>query len=477
MNTALLIIFSVIVFSSLLGVCAGRRKKMDLEMWTVGGRRFGVILIWLLTAGEIYTTFTFLGASGWAYSRGAPAFYILIYGTLAYTISFFILPTLWRIGKKYSLHTQPDYFIHRYNNRYLGVFVAIVGVIFIVPYLQLQLKGLGLIVTEASNRTIGFEAAVLISFFLTTLFVFTSGIRGSAWVSVVKDIMMILAVAIVGIGVPYIYFGGIGPMFRALAAQHPNHLVFPGATASMDALWVMSTVLLTGAGFYMWPSIFATVFSAKNAETIKRNAIIMPLYQLPILLVFMVGFTALLVVPGLKDGDFAFLTLVNRTYPPWFMGFVGAAGAVTAMVPASVLVLFGSMLVAKNVYQTGFHPKASEESVLFVSRIMIVVIMGTSLGFAIFMPNALVELLLIGYNGVSQFCPGVLLGLFWKRINATAVFSGMIAGLGLVLFLVFGKHDPCMGLNAGFVALVANFAVAILVTFLFAPAQAEEMHV
>jgi SSS family solute:Na+ symporter len=464
MNLALIIIFSVIFLSAVLGVFAGRGKKMDLEMWTVGGRRFGVILIWLLMAGEVYTTFAFLGASGWAYSKGAPAFYILIYCTLAYTVSFFILPVIWRLGKKHNLHTQPDFFIHRYDSRYLGVFVAVVGVIFTIPYLQLQLKGLGSIVTEASNRTIGFNTAVVIAFLLTVAFVLTSGIRGSAWVSVIKDILMLLAVGVVGLGVPHIYFGSIGGMFRALLAQHPNHLTFPGATTNMDTLWVMSTVLLTGAGFYMWPSIFATAFSAKSAETIKRNAIIMPLYQLPVLLVLLVGFTALLVIPGLKDGDFAFLSLVNKTYPPWFMGIVGAAGAVTAMVPASILVLFASTLIAKNVYQTGFNPRASEQSVVRLSRFMVIVIMAASLVFAIWLPNALVDLLLIGYNGVSQFCPGVVLGLFWRRINAQAVFSGMIAGLSLVLLL--HRHDPFWGMNLGFVALVVNFMVTVFISWL-----------
>jgi solute:Na+ symporter, SSS family len=469
MNTALMIIFAVVLFSSLLGVFAGTRQKMDLEMWTVGGRRFGVILIWLLMAGEIYTTFTFLGASGWAYSRGAPSFYILIYGTLAYSLSFFILPIIWRIGKREGLHTQPDFFVYRYDSRYLGVFVAVVGVIFIIPYLQLQLKGLGLIVTEASNHTIGFNTAIVISFFLTCVFVFTSGIRGSAWVSVVKDIMMLLSVVIVGLGVPYMYFGGIGNMFHSLAETHPGHLTFPGATSTMDSWWVMSTVLLTGAGFYMWPNIFGTAFSAKSSDTIKRNAIIMPLYQLPILLILFVGFTALMVIPGLKDGDFAFLAIVHKSYPPWFMGFVGAAGAVTAMVPASILVLFASTLIAKNVYQTGINPRASEASVIRLSRLMVIVIMATGLLFAILLPNALVDLLLIGYNGVSQFCPGVMFGLFWKRANAKGVFWGMFAGLAAVLVLILGKHDPFLGLNAGFVALALNFVVTILVSLLTSP--------
>ena len=73
--TALLIIVGIVGLGSFIGFLAGARRKMDLEQWTVGDRGFGLVLVWLLMAGETYTTFTFLGASGWAYSRGGPALY------------------------------------------------------------------------------------------------------------------------------------------------------------------------------------------------------------------------------------------------------------------------------------------------------------------------------------------------------------------------------------------------------------------
>jgi len=465
-NPALLIIFGTILVSTIVGVYAGRRVKMNLENWTVGGRRFGGVIIWLLMAGEIYTTFTFLGASGWAYSKGAPTYYILIYGTLAYTFSFFLLPEIWKLGKRHGLHTQPDYFIKVYGSRALGVFVAAIGILSILPYLQLQLAGLGFIVEVASNGAIGSKLAILISFVLTCVFVYTSGIRGSAWVSVIKDVMMIAAVAIVGLGLPRLYFGGIGKMFKAIIAQKPEHLVFPGASPSMDVLWVMSTVLLTGLGFYMWPHVFGSAFSAKSEKVLKRNAIIMPFYQIPILLVFMVGFTAFLVLPGLKNGDTAFLALVQKAYPSWFLGFVGAAGAVTAMVPASILVLFAATLLAKNVYQAGFNPGASEATVMRLSRVMVLVVSAAALLLALFLPNALVDLLLIGYDGASQLFPGVVLGLFWKRVSRTGVVAGLITGVAIVVFLVFGGHDPFLGLNAGFVALAVNAVIAVGISLL-----------
>ena len=417
-------------------------------------------------AGEIYTTFTFLGASGWAYSKGAPAFYILIYGALAYTLSFFILPALWKVGKRHGLHTQSDFFIKRYDSRLLGVLVALIGVFCIIPYLQLQLAGLGFIVQVASNGAIHPNVAIVISFVLTCAFVYTSGLRGAAWVAIIKDVMMILAVFIVGIGVPFIYFGGFGKMFQALIKQKPNYLVFPGAVAHMDVLWVMSTLLLTGLGFYMWPHVFGSAFSAKSDKILKRNAIIMPFYQIPVLLVFIIGFTALLVIPNLENGDMAFLALVNKTYPSWFMGFVGAAGAITAMVPSAILVLFASTLIAKNVYQAGINPRASEEKVMSLSRFMVLAIMTLALVFTFLFPSELVYLLIFGYDGVSQFFPGVVFGLFWKRVTKAAVLSGLIAGISLVVFLILAGKDPFLGMNAGFVGLVVNTLITLTVSLM-----------
>ena len=461
MTPALAIILAVIAVSAAVGLLAARRQPLDLESWSVGGRRFGVLIMWLLMAGEIYTTFTFLGASGWAYSRGAPTFYILIYGTLAYVLSFFLLPPLWRMGKRLNLHTQPDFFITVYRSRVLAVLVAVIGILSLLPYLQLQLRGLGLIVEVSSGGAVSSSTAIAVSFVLTCTFVYTSGLRGAAWVSVIKDVLMIAAVSIVGIGLPLKYFGGFGRMFETLAARHPGHLIFPGATSDLGVAWVMSTVLLTGAGFYMWPHTFASAFSAKSDKVLRRNAVIMPFYQLPIVLVFMVGFTALLVLPGLKNGDLAFLTLVRESYPSWFLGFVGAAGAVTAMVPASVLVLFAATLLAKNVYGEVFRPQADERSILRLSRILVLAIMALALVFTIVFPSALVNLLLIGYDGVSQFFPGVVLGLLWKNVRAEGVLCGLTAGFAAAAGLVFSHHDPVFGLNAGFVALILNALLAV----------------
>src|ERR1700686_2464038 len=180
-------ILVIVALGATLGMLAGFRRKMDLEQWTVGGRGFGGVLMYLLMAGEVYTTFAFLGASGWAYSRGGPSLYIMAYLTLAYVVSFFILPQIWEVGKRFGMQTQSDFFSVRYGNKYLAGFVCIVGIASFIPYLQLQLTGLGIIVSIASFDGIGRTPAMTISVCLLVAFVFASGVRAVAWVSVLKD--------------------------------------------------------------------------------------------------------------------------------------------------------------------------------------------------------------------------------------------------------------------------------------------------
>jgi SSS family solute:Na+ symporter len=457
-------IFVIVALGVAIGFLAGVHRKMDLEQWTVGSRGFGSLLIFLLMAGEVYTTFAFLGASGWAYSRGGPTLYILAYLTLAYVVSFFILPQIWEVGQKYKMQTQSDFFNTRYGNKYLAGFVCVVGIASFIPYLQLQITGVGIIVSIASFDGIGRTPAMAASVVLLVAFVLASGVRAVAWVSVLKDILMVFAAVSIGIGIPYIHFGGIGPMFAALAHSRPAHLTMPGATSNLGHTWFISTVLLTAMGFYMWPHAFGAAFTAKSGDTLRRNAVVMPLYTITLVFIFLVGFTAVLVVPGLPNGDLSLLTIVRKSFPPWFLGVIGGAGALTAMVPAAIFLLTAATLFAKNLFRPIFAPAMTDDQVAKLARVMVVVLGLISLLLAIYKSATLVGLLLTGYAGVTQFFPGVVLGLYWKRVTMPGVFAGMIAGVAAVIFLMLSHRDPFYGWSAGFVALCLNFLTTALIS-------------
>jgi len=474
--SALLILAAFLALSLGLGLAARRGHTMNLEQWTVGGRGFGALFVFLLMAGEIYTTFTFLGGSGWAYGRGAPAFYILGYGALAYSLSYFLLPVIWRYGTRHQLHSQADFFVRKYRSPGIGILVSLVSVAAIVPYLVLQLKGLGIIVSETSYGRISTPTAVLLSVTALVAYVILSGVRGSAWTAVVKDVM-ILAVAVgLGTWLPYHYYGGYRPMFEAIEHAKPGFLSLPAH--GMSSTWMVSTVLLSALGFYMWPHGFASVYTARSENVFRKNAVVMPLYQLILLFVFFTGFAAILQVPGLKgaDADLSLLRLSKLAFPTWLVGLIGAAGLLTALVPGSMLLMTAATILAKNVVRP-MAPTASDRAIATLARSLVPVIALVAVAFTLKGGTAIVPLLLMGYNLVTQLAPALFLSLTEEPlITRSGAMAGILAGTAVVAYSSFtgatlAKLFPSWpstitDLNIGIVALAFNLAAIGIVTAL-----------
>jgi SSS family solute:Na+ symporter len=465
MIIALVLIGLSAVLALGIGIQARSGHEMGLEQWTVGGRGFGAALVFLLLAGEIYTTFTFLGASGYAYGLGAPAYYILAYGTLAYVISYFMLPAVWRYARGHNLVSQPDFFAHKYDSPALGVLVALVGVVALVPYLVLQFTGLGVIVQAASYGAIPKGVAVVIGAAVVTLYVVISGIRGSAWTSIIKDTLIILVVLFLGIYLPLHYEGGIGAMFAAVDTAKPGFLAFAAAGKSVS--WFVSTVMLTALGFFMWPHSFGACYTAKNAGVFRKNAILLPLYQLVLLFVFFVGFTAALVVPGLKGAatNMALLKITVAAFPPWVVGIVGATGVLTALVPGSLILMCAATLFSRN-FVAVLRPQNDERTVQ-LAKMLVPVVAVIGAYFAIAGSDTIVALLLMGYSFVTQLFPALIASLLARNpVTKAGAFAGIMCGVGMVVYFTMsaetlaklapGWPEWLRDLNVGTVALLVN---------------------
>lgn len=474
--SALIILFVFIIGIAVLGAIPGLKDKhMNAENWAVGGRNFGRWLNWFIMAGEVYTAFAFLGASGWAYSKGGPTFYILGYGALGYVVGYHILPKVCEYGHRHQLVTQGDLVEYLYSSRPLGILVACIGVAFLLPYLQLQLTALGLIVEVASLGAISRVHAMVIAFDMVALFVFLSGLKGVASTAVVKDVLMMGAMLFFGLYLPYHYCGSIGEMFSQVEAMRPGFITLPGGTPNLDVVWAMSTLVVMAAGFYMWPHFSTNTFSAKDADVPRHNAVWLPVCHLFLIFPMLVGFTAVLVYADnpLPVADMAFLYMVKDTFPAWVLGIIGGAGALACMIPAADLLLSTSLLISRNIYIKGVRhgdESISAEHMKNVARYLIIILTAIALYLSIFHASLLVNLLLTGYSGVTQFFPLLVLGMFWKQASKKAAVCGLIAGEFLVFYLMLNKLDPLtvMGghFNAGFVALLVNFIVFVIVSLI-----------
>jgi SSS family solute:Na+ symporter len=483
MNSALIIIFLAAAFALVLGLLARGGKNMTLEHWTVASRGFGGILVFLLQAGEIYTTFTFLGGSGWAYGKGAPTYYILAYGCLAYALSYWLLPPIWRYARQERIISQSHFVARKYDSPVLGILVATIGVVALIPYLVLQFKGLGIIVSIASYGAISSTVAIWIGAAIITVYVFVSGVRGSAWTSTVKDLLILAVVIFLGIYLPVHYFGSFAEMFRAIDAAKPGFLALK-PSGEFGLVWFQSTALLAALGFYMWPHAFGAVFTAKAEHIFRRNAIILPLYQLILLFVFFCGFAAILKLPGLtgSDIDLSLFKVSIETFDPWFVGVIGAAGVLTALVPGSVILVAASTLFANDVLR-GLRPDMREETVAWTARGLVPIMALIAVYFTLRGGQTIVALLLMGYNFVTQFFPVVVCSLMRNNpMTKAGAFAGVIVGVATVVAVTLSHSTiatlapflptAIQDINVGFLALILNIIAAAIVTLITRTAMA-----
>ncbi|MGP8100908.1 MAG: sodium:solute symporter family protein [Candidatus Cybelea sp.] len=456
------VVLGTIAFA-LLGV---RHVKMDPAQYIVAGRSFGTLFLWVLLAGEIYTTFTFLGVAGLAYSSGAPAFYAMAFGGCAYVIGYFLAPLIWKVGKEHDLLTGPDFFETRYNSRALGVGCALLYFVMVVPYVALQLSGLQILLRIAGYGAYDATLSVCIGFLVLALFVFSAGLRGTAWASVVKDVFVLGAVLFAGIAIPMRFFGSPAAMFDRVALVHPQMLVVPLGGVPHGIVWFVSSIMLSAIGFFMGPHSFSAIFSARSGDTLRRNAVLLPFYQTFLALMLLSGFTASLVTPGLKgtEVDQSFLLVVQHFYPGWILGLVTAAGALAALVPASALLLAGASVITKNVAGDAFNLATSDASRTLLTRVLVIVVALLALAVWLVAQKTVVELLLLYYNGVAQFAPGAIATFAWpRRATSWGVAAGIIVGLCIAMPLALLNIAP-WGINVGLLGLGANVITLIAIS-------------
>ncbi|HET6499212.1 MAG TPA: sodium:solute symporter family protein [Amycolatopsis sp.] len=457
MTITLIFTFTGIVLIGVLGFVGRRTPAADLSEWAVNGRKFGALAMWFLQAGEVFTTFTFLGMAGLAFSGGVAAMYALPYIPIGYMVLFFLAKRLWSMGRERGYLTQGDFLEDRFGSRFLGTLAAVLGVLFVLPYLQLQITGLGLIVKLVTGDAVSSTLSMVVGCVLVVAFVLWAGLRGVATTSYFKDVVMLIVLVVLLVAVPAHFAGGLSGVFHKIDQLHPQLLTIHNGTN--DHVWFITSMLVSaiGVGLMCLPHTWPALFSARDPKVLRRNYTWMPLYELCLMLPMVIGFAAVLVLPKNSDSNGILLSLSKTVLPGWATGLVVVAAIATAMVPAAGILIGISSLVARNVVRV-----RGERKQFWVNHGTVVVACGVSLLLGIFRPDLLANLLLLTYSGSVQLAPANVLG-FTRRvpIGKGPVLAGLIVGELVVIWLTFFDTHLVGHVNVGLVGLAANIVVLL----------------
>ncbi|MDR5758427.1 sodium:solute symporter family protein [Caballeronia sp. LZ035] len=438
-----------IALSIWLALRAGKgRGSQSVHDFFVASRQFGAWLVFFLAAGEIYSIGTMVGFPGGIYAKG-PTYgvWFLGYILLAYPIGYFIGPKIWEAGQRHNAITLPDLFKGHFSSRALELIVAVSSLIFLLPWGQLQFTGL-----VAALKGLGWNLnpvfLIMISALLAFTYIAIAGVRASAYIAILKDLLMVAAIVITGLAVAW--EAGVEPVFRA-ASQHVSN-----AMNAHQLTFSMSTMLFQSLGFYVMPFAIQNFFTAKSSNTIRRSQVVMPLYMLMYPFLVIASYYAIAQNVPLGSPNEAFFTAVVHLLPSWLVGLVAAGASLSGL-----LVLAGICLAIGPVVTRNLLPSMPETRQKASAKVVIGLYLLLSIGMTLATPNLMLTLINMTYYGVTQFFPGVIAIIFGLRVGARAIASGMLVGQVLAVVLYVLQVDIA-GLNLGLICLAVNVLVVFL---------------
>jgi SSS family solute:Na+ symporter len=451
-----------------IGLWPSSKSSDSAAGFVAGDRALGGLLMYFITGATIFSSFTFLGLPGWAATRGAASFYILSYGILGFVPFYFLGTRAARLGRRFGYVTQAEMVAGRFGAPYLALAFALVSLIAFVPYLALQIQGAGLMLNSVSGGAIGVRLGGAAVYAVVAIYVVRSGVLGVGWTNVFQGLLMLGMAWGLGLWLPFALHGGVGEMFERIATERPELLRAPGLSAS-GAPWTWaeysSSIAVSMIGFTCWPHLFMKAFSARDERTLKRTVVVYPtflLFQVPILLI---GYAAVFHEPAAAHPDQTLPhLLMGMDLPAIVIGLFCAGGLAASMSSGDAMAHASASIAVRDGLVTGLGRRLTPHRERSLIRMGILLVLVASYVVAGWYGDSIVGLLLFAYGPVTQFAPGLVATLYWRRASAPGVLAGLV--LGILVNLVFAHWSDLRPwpLHAGVYGLAANALALVAVS-------------
>lgn len=480
-GTIILLIVGIYLLISLLtGIIPSLRISKNVTGYVAGDRSMNVLILYFVIGASIFSSFAFLGGPGWAYTRGAAAFYIIAYGIIGIIPLYFFGPKAWRLGKKYGYVTQAELLAERFDSRFMSMLLAVLSVVVFIPYLTLQMKGAGYVLNVVSEGLVPEWIGAGITYLIVLVYVYFSGVMGVGWSNAFQGMIMMALAWFLGLYLPNALYGGVGNMFQEIInAGHAEMLRAPGLTAD-GSPWhwwgFSSAVFISAVGFSVWPHFFMRSFAAKNTRSLRLSLVLYPTFLIFLVPILLIGFSAVVAFPGVTPADSILPHILMQLELPAVIIGLFCAGALAASMSSGDAILHSaaSIGIRDGVSKAVTKPlKDTTERALI--RMLVLVIGLVSYLFAVAIDISLVALLLGSYGGVAQIFPLIFAMFYWKRVTKAGALAGLIGGIIVnTFFLIYPELKP-VPMHEGIFGLVANILLLTGVSLFTKPDDPERV--
>jgi SSS family solute:Na+ symporter len=438
------------------------RPLRGREDYSVAERRVSWWRNYLTAHATQLSAATFMGFPGLIYSIGLAityAHYIpYMIGSCAFWLIFGV--TVWRLARKYKFITPTDFLAWYYGGGSLfRIFIAIVYIITLLPYIQLQVGGAGLIFNMASNGAIPIWVGGLIAYIAVTAYLWVGGYRA---ITIVDTIQGVVLLSGLWAGSLAVIFGLGGGNINLLIDKVPK-LMYVSGVGGYDWLFMATFAISYGAGWAFHPHMWINMYTPKSAKAQKLWSTTIYIENMihGILLSLAAIFAAAL-IPGVKP-DLAFLTGAMRyseILGAWLLVGIGAAIVTTV---DSQLHSIG-LLISHDILERG-RAYFSDRAFIWINRALLMVV--AAIGYILYFIYPYPLGIIAGYAaalGLIMAPPIIAALTAQKWITKEGVVVGLVAALISIIVFSTGPLANLYRIHYAAWAIVMETLVMAIVS-------------
>lgn len=409
-----------------------------IEEYFIGSRNMGGFVLAMTLIATYASASSFIGGPGVAYKMGLG--WVLL--ACIQTPTAFL--TLGILGKKFAIISRKingvtitDYLRARYESDIVVILASVAILVFFSASIVAQFIGGARLFETVTG--LSYHTGLFLFGFVVITYTSVGGFRAVALTDAIQGIVMLIATVFLFLAVRSAG-GGMENITRTLMETNPSMLT-PTAGGNIAKPFILSFWMLVGVAVLGLPQTTVRCMGFRDSKSMHR-AMVIGTFVVGFLMIGMhlIGVMGAAVEPGLEVGDKIIPTLALNNMNPILAGvFIGGPLAATMSTVDSMLIM-SSAAIIKDLYIHYINKNASIERIKKLTFIT-----SLSLGTVVFLlsmnpPKLLVWINLFAFGGLqAAFLFPIIMGIYWKRANATGAICSMVFGVGSYFYMTIAK--------------------------------------
>ncbi len=440
LDFVVILIYLVSVVAIGFFVSYRRRGSEDLFL---GDRSFGWFNVGLSIFGTNVSPSMMIGSAAVSYSLG-------MVGAYSEWLAWWLMMLLAMVFVPHYLNTRistmPGFMNRRFDERCRTVLTVLSIFSILILWLGGTLYAGGILLSQLLNWPFWLSCTVLMV--VATSFTVAGGLAAVIVTDTFQSILMIVASSILAV-IMLFKVGGLQGLMDKVPAD--NWQIFR-PIADKEFPWPAVIMGYFVAGIWFWctdQTIVQRVLGAKNIPQGQLGVFFAASLKIITPLIFFVpGMMCKILHPDLASADDAYATMVTTYLPTGFVGLI-----VAVLIAALISTIDSGLNSLSAVFTLDLYAKIKKDATVHrikqVGRVVTVIAALVSVLFAISIRslNSTNIFILLG-TIISYIAPPMsavfIVGVFWKRANATAAFHTLIWGslVSVCIGVAYLKHWP-----------------------------------